>query len=113
MTRTRSWMIAFIAPQTSTLPRPCPSQSPDRVGDLTEGIGAPDDRRDLAGLDELLQDEQVPRFCFAMKVPSLWLTKGDRMDAGSGVRLRTPSAPFASTDHQRPPGGEGSPEVWQ
>ena len=34
-------------------------QVPDRLGGLTQRVGPVDDRRDLAGLDELLQHQQV------------------------------------------------------
>jgi len=53
------------------------SDIPDRFRGLVQREGSVDDRRELAGFDEFLQDNQVLFLCLEKNERSRWPTNGD------------------------------------
>src|SRR6266508_1958213 len=87
-------------------------QRPDGLGHLAQRVGPVDDRCDLAGLDELLQDHQVlaPFLQYELAQPLAHERRQHGRPEDLAIEAsEPPSAPFASHDDERPPGGEGAP----
>src|SRR5215210_3279492 len=90
-------------------------QIPDGLGDLAQRVGSVDDRCDLPGFDELLEDDQILVVLLVDERAQLLAhERGEhhRPELAIGAS-EPPSSPFASNDDEGPPGGEGAPEACQ
>src|SRR5215208_2491450 len=90
-------------------------QIADRLGDLAQRVRPVDDRCDLAGFDELLEDDHVLVVLLVNECAQLLSHERgqhERADLAIGTS-EPPSSPFASNDDEGPPGGEGAPQACQ
>src|SRR5215208_1000188 len=90
-------------------------QIPDGLGDLAQRVSPVDDRCNLAGFDELLEDEQilvVPLVNECAQLLAHERGQHERADLAIGAS-EPPSSPFASNDDESSPGAEGAPEAYQ
>jgi hypothetical protein len=88
-------------------------QIPDRLGDLGERVGPVDDRCDLPGFDELLEDDHVLVVLRGDERPQL-LAHERRQHERAELAIGAPEPPstgLASDDDEGPPGSEGAPEA--
>src|SRR5918999_1813796 len=88
-------------------------QIPDGFGDLGKRVHPVDDRCDLPGFDELLEDEHVLVVLLVdERAQLLTHQRGQHHRPELAICApEPPSSPFASNDDEGPPGGEGPPEV--
>src|SRR5215203_79203 len=88
-------------------------QIPDGLGDLAQRVGPVDDRCDLAGFYELLEDDHVLVVLLGDERAQLLVhERGQHERAELAIGASEPSSsPFASSDDEDPFGGEGAPEA--
>src|SRR5918998_4663120 len=88
-------------------------QIPHGFGDLGERVGTVDDRCDLPGFDELLEDQHVLVVLLVdERAQLLTHQRGQHHRPELAICApEPPSSPFASNDDEGPPGGEGPPEA--